>query len=60
MISGNAFAYDGTVTENDFEGLPFENILKEYINNYKNHMKRIEVEPSEIIVKIDKMLKGES
>lgn len=59
-ISGNAFAYDGTVTENDFEGVPFENILKEYINNYKNHMKRIEVEPSEIIVKIDKMLKGES
>jgi len=56
--TGNVFGYIGTVTENDFEGMPFENILKEYIKGYQGKIKRLEQEPSEIIVKIDNMLKG--
>jgi hypothetical protein len=56
--TGNVFGYNGTVTENDFAGMLFEDILKEYIKGYQEKIKRLEQEPSEIIVKIDNMLKG--
>jgi hypothetical protein len=56
--TGNVFGYNGTTTENDFEGMLFEDILKEYIKGYQGKIKRLEQEPSEIIVKIDNMLKG--